>query len=135
MKLYENIRARRQELKMTQQELAARLGYKSTSTIAKIEAGKSDIPQSKILAFATALDTTVGKLMGWVVKDGGSEIIHRKIDISDKPGGPLLDIQEVALLAEFQRLNDEGKHKVFEYIGDLAEMKKYTAKEKNTSAS
>ena len=128
MKLYENIRARRQELNMTQQELAVRMGYKSTSTIAKIEAGRSDIPQSKILAFATALDTTVGKLMGWVVKDGGSGTIHGKVDISDKPGGPFLDVQEVALLAEFHRLNDEGKHKVFEYIADLAEMTKYTTK-------
>ena len=60
MKLYENIRARRIALKMTQQELAAKLGYKSTSTIAKIESGENDIPQSKIVAFARALETTPG---------------------------------------------------------------------------
>ena len=131
MKLYENIRSRRQELKMTQQELAAKLGYRSTSTIAKIEAGKSDIPQSKILAFANALDTTVGKLMGWVVKDGGSGVIQGKVDISDRP---YLDVQEVALLAEFHRLNDEGKQKVFEYIGILAESSKFTTNKKDASA-
>ena len=39
---------------MTQQELAKKLGYKSTSTIAKIESGENDIPQAKLAAFASA---------------------------------------------------------------------------------
>ena len=65
MTLYENIKARRIELNMSQKELAQKLGYKSTSTIAKIESGKNDIPQSKIMAFAKALDTTPGNLMGF----------------------------------------------------------------------
>jgi len=124
MKLYENIRARRIELHMTQQELAMKLGYKSTSTIAKIEAGRSDIPQSKIVAFANALDTTAGKLMGWTAKEKGT---------ADVPDTAILDVQEAALLAEFHKLNEDGKLKVFEYIGDLAEMEKYTRK-KDTSA-
>ena len=62
--LNENIRARRIALHMTQQELAQKLGYKSTSTIAKIESGENDIPQAKIAAFAAALDTTPAELMG-----------------------------------------------------------------------
>ena len=37
MKLYENIRLRREELKMSQQELADKLVYTSRSTITKIE--------------------------------------------------------------------------------------------------
>lgn len=65
MKLYENIKIRRQALKLSQEELARMLGYKSTSTIAKIEAGKIDLPQSKIKAFADALQTTPSALMGW----------------------------------------------------------------------
>ena len=64
VKLYENIRAKRIALHMTQQELAQKLGYKSTSTIAKIEAGENDIPQARIAAFAAALDTTPASLMG-----------------------------------------------------------------------
>jgi transcriptional regulator with XRE-family HTH domain len=64
MELYKNIRSRRIALKMTQQELAQKLGYKSTSTIAKIESGENDIPQAKIAAFASALDTTPAELMG-----------------------------------------------------------------------
>ena len=60
------IRSRRIELDMTQEELANKLGYKSKSTINKIELGINDIPQSKIVQFANALDTTPSVLMGWV---------------------------------------------------------------------
>lgn len=64
MELYENIRNRRIQLGMTQDELAKKMGYKSRSTIAKIESGTNDIPQSKIISFANALNTTAGELMG-----------------------------------------------------------------------
>lgn len=65
MELYQRIKARREELGMSQNELAKRLGYKDRSTIAKIEAGINDITQSKIEAFAKALNTTASDLMGW----------------------------------------------------------------------
>ncbi|MBR6636698.1 MAG: helix-turn-helix transcriptional regulator [Phascolarctobacterium sp.] len=65
MKLYDRIRARRIQLNMSQDELAKKLGYKTRSTIAKIEAGENDITQTKIVAFAKALDVTPGYLMGW----------------------------------------------------------------------
>lgn len=60
-----NIKARRTALKMTQEELAAKMGYKSKSTINKIELGINDIPQSKIVKFAEVLQTTPKALMGW----------------------------------------------------------------------
>lgn len=62
--LYMNIKNRRLELGMSQEELAEKMGYTSRSSIAKIEAGINDIPQSKIQAFAKALNTTPGFLMG-----------------------------------------------------------------------
>lgn len=61
----DKIRARRLELNMTQEELADRLGYKSKSTINKIELGINDIVQSKVVEFAKALDTTTSYLMSW----------------------------------------------------------------------
>lgn len=51
-KLGERIRTRRIELKLTQQDLADKLGYKSKTTINKIEMGINDIVQTKIAAFA-----------------------------------------------------------------------------------
>ena len=65
MNLYDRIKARRLELRLSQDELAQKLGYKSRSTINKIEMGKNDITQSKIKAFAEALETTPSYLMGW----------------------------------------------------------------------
>jgi transcriptional regulator with XRE-family HTH domain len=60
-----NILAARRELGLTQEELARRVGYKSKSTINKIETGVRDLPQKKIAAFADALGVTPGHLMGW----------------------------------------------------------------------
>ena len=64
------IRSRREQLGMTQEELASRLGYKSKTTIAKIENGTNDIVQSKVTEFAKVLDTTPAYLMGWTHLDG-----------------------------------------------------------------
>lgn len=59
------IRAKREELHMTQEELAKLLGYKNKTTITKIENGTNDIVQSKVVEFAKALNTTIPYLMGW----------------------------------------------------------------------
>ena len=59
------IKKRREELGLTQEELANILGYKSRSSINKIELGKNDITQHKVVAFAKALNTTPAYLMGW----------------------------------------------------------------------
>lgn len=53
-----NIRKRRFELRMSQQELADAMGYKTRSTIAKIESGENDVSQKKLQRFAAVLDTT-----------------------------------------------------------------------------
>lgn len=50
---------------MTQDELAHAVGYKSRSSIAKIESGERDASQSMIAALAKALDTSPSALMGW----------------------------------------------------------------------
>ena len=61
----ERIMERRNELGMTQEELALKMGYKGKSSINKIEMGINDIPQSKIALFAEVLRTTPAYLMGW----------------------------------------------------------------------
>lgn len=69
------IKERREELKMTQQELADRLGYRNKSSIAKIETGTNDIVQSKVVEFAKVLDTTVADLMGWTVTEEAANVV------------------------------------------------------------
>ena len=65
----ENILLMRKQLGLTQEELAKKMGYKSKSTINKIELGINDIPQSKIVQFAEVLGTTPAHLMGWNEKN------------------------------------------------------------------
>lgn len=62
--IYERIKERRLELGLTVEDLAKKMGYKDKSSISKIENGKADIPQSKVMAFARALETTTAYLMG-----------------------------------------------------------------------
>lgn len=59
------IRNRREELGLSQDELGKRLGYKSRSSINKIELDQRNLTQSKIKAIAEALETTPAYIMGW----------------------------------------------------------------------
>ena len=61
----ERIKSQREYMGLTQEALAEKLGYKNKTSITKIENGINDIPQSKVVAFAKALDTSVAYLMGW----------------------------------------------------------------------
>ena len=65
MILYDRIRELRVARKMSQDDLAKAMGYKDRSMITKIESGKVDISQKKIMAFARVLGTTPSYLMGW----------------------------------------------------------------------
>ena len=77
MTVGDRIRRRREELEMSQDELAKRLGYKSRSSINKIERDASGLPQRKIADIAKALQTTPGYIMGWAENE-----TSKKIDIT-----------------------------------------------------
>lgn len=61
----EKIKLRRLELGWSLRELAKRMGYANQSTVARIEKGEIDIPQSKVVRFAEVMNTTVAYLMDW----------------------------------------------------------------------
>lgn len=65
MSIGSRIKQRRNELKLSQRELAARLGYTDHTTLTRIEAGKVDLSQSKVMQFAEVLGVTPAYLMGW----------------------------------------------------------------------
>lgn len=64
MNIGEKIKLRRKELRWSQRDLAERMGY-NHSTITRIETGKIDIPQSRIVQFADVLRTDISYLMDW----------------------------------------------------------------------
>ena len=78
----EIIKERRLKLGLTQEQLAQKLGYKSKSTINKIELGINDISQRKIVRFADALDTTASYLMGWTSNPNKTAVYEHFTDNS-----------------------------------------------------
>ena len=100
----ENILLMRKQLGLTQEELAKRMGYKSKSTINKIELGINDIPQSKIAQFAEVLCTTPAHLMGWDEEEKTS------------PEEPKLTEGEKMLLELFRRVPEEQQTLVLQMI-------------------
>ena len=66
MEIGDRIKSRREELGMSQEELAKKVGYKSRSSVNKIETDGRGLPQNKIVMFAKALQTSPAYLMGWI---------------------------------------------------------------------
>lgn len=80
--LGENIRKRRKELNISQQQLAELLGYKSKSSITKIEKGTSDITRSKLTALANVLNTTEEYLLTGKGEGNGNIVVSIRKDTS-----------------------------------------------------
>jgi repressor LexA len=76
LELYANIKKQRTERGWSQDELAKRAGYTDRSSIAKIEKGLVDLPQSKIAQFARIFGVTSSMLMG---DDGISDTVDPSI--------------------------------------------------------
>ena len=101
-----NIMNIRKALGMTQEELAKLMGYKSKSTINKIELGINDIPQSKISRFAEVLSTTPSYLMGW----------ENEEEKNNTPDKRELTEGEKMLLDLFNQVPEESQQMVLEMI-------------------
>ena len=78
------IRDRREELNLSQDELAKRLGYKSRSSINKIELDQRNITQSKIKSIADVLETTPAYIMGWTEENNGPILVEDNEQLIEK---------------------------------------------------
>lgn len=65
MTIGERIKKRREEIGLSQTDLAKAVGYKTRSAINKIELDGRGISQNKIVAISQALKVTPSYLMGW----------------------------------------------------------------------
>lgn len=112
LKLYENIKRYRIEAKMSQAELAARVGYTDRSSIAKIEKGAVDLSQSKIKQFADVFGVSSGQLMGW---DQDPE------ELADITAHVLLQPQVLRMIEKFLKLPAADQATVSSLVDVLAE--------------
>lgn len=107
--LYKNIKARRLELKMSQDRLAELTGYKDRSSIAKIEKGEVDLAESKIREFAKALKISPQELMGWDDPDNGISTDDTLVKICDY----------------YKNLNEDGQAEALKRIYELLQISYY----------
>ena len=106
----ENIANLRKRLKWTQEELAIKVGYKSKSTINKIELGINELPQNKIISFAEVFGVTPTQLMGWDLKESPS----KELELTEN---------EKKLLDLYRNASNENKELIVEMLKVIA--KKY----------
>lgn len=116
MSIGQRIKQRRTELGLSQRDLAAKMGYNNNSTIARIENGKVDIPQSRIVKFSEVLGVSIAHLMGWdeEIKKDPEGSAERHIEI-------LMDEDFIEMFDEFHRLDSKKRKIVKDLVHSLAE--------------
>ena len=139
MKIGEKLKELRIERGWSQEQVANYLGYKSRSTINKIELGINDLTQSRILAFAKLFHVEPGQLLSdeplnmdeiksrWIEADH-EETISKQVTllqaIQDQWGK-----DSVKMLELFTGLNFDGQKKALTQLEDLSELPKYRKEE------
>lgn len=115
MEIGQIIKKRREDLGMSQEELALKAGYKSRSSINKIEVDGRGLPQSKILAIAKALQTTPALLLGWENDTSSArELIN---NCYGQKAGEILD--------NVNQLNEKGQTEALKRIKEMVHIPVY----------
>lgn len=135
MTIGDKIKQLRTEREWSQEQVARMLGYKSRSTINKIELGINELTQSKIVAFANLFGVEPWQLLNdeplnmdeiksqWVRTDH-ERMIQAEVKVYE-------DVQAIFgkiafdLLSSFNQLNKSGQEKALAQIQDMAEISKY----------
>lgn len=109
MNIYDRIRMLRENAGLSQADLADRCGYKSRQMISLIEAGKIDLPLSKVETIAHALDVAPIYLAGF---SEWQENQDKALELS-------------ALIKKASELDDADLARISERIDILLESDKY----------
>lgn len=110
MTIGQRIKARREELNMSQEELAIKIGYKSRSSINKIELDLYNLKQSKIKVIADALNVSPAYIMGWEEKKRPEPEVDSDLEEMTKIFNSLSEDNRAKLL-ELSRLYLDAQRK------------------------
>ena len=117
MTISERIKIKREELGMTQEELAFKCGYKSRSSINKIELAR-DLPLKKVSVIAKALNVSPGYIMGWednLTSENADEIV-RMLGAS---------YDEMDVINRLRKLSDDDKEIISNMINALLKKREH----------
>ena len=116
MTIGERIKKRRTELDLSQEEVANELGYKSRTSVFKVEQGITDLPLSKVKEFAKVLKTTPSYLMGWEDEEGN-------LDTESLPQKEKLNYEEFMEQSKFffndENVSEEDKELFFKSLQEI----------------
>ena len=121
-----NIKTIRKSKKMTQEQLAQRIG-KHESSIRKYEKGLTDIPNEVIIKIADALEVPPAELLSvdeWESKYNPDGKLSEEVKTIESIKAFYGD-DAVKLLQQFHMLNDAGKEKILSDLEDLTMLPKY----------
>ena len=107
MTIGERIKERRKALKMTQEELARRSGYKGKAAISRIETSEGRLSSDIVLKIAPALGVSPSELLE-------GEDYQRFLSEYYE-----FDEDDVRLIDNYRCLTDEGQRKLEDYLYDL----------------
>jgi len=106
LELYKNIKNKRNELHISQEELANKVGYTDRSMIAKVEKGGVDLTQTKIALFAKALQSTPSELMGWEEEEKTADALIKVTESKELQ----------SIVEESSKLSNKSKKRLMKYI-------------------
>lgn len=118
MELSDRVRARREDLGLTQDELAKRMGYKSRVSINKIENGRP-VSQKIIVRLADALGVSVPYLMGWDEKP--AEDLQ---GMGALAADVLMDPDAMEMVKQYMRMSQADRQAVRDYMA-LSDVDRY----------
>ena len=120
MTIGERIKNRRLELELSQDQLAQKVGYKSRSSINKIELSR-ELPLKKVQLMADALETTPGYLMGWTPEAEKNINQVKNAIMNAKPSSTIQN----RINDKLSRLNKEGLKMADSYMNFLLSQEQY----------
>ena len=141
MTIGDKIKQLRTEREWSQEQVARMLGYKSRSTINKIELGINELTQSKIVAFANLFGVEPWQLLNdeplnmveiksqWERTDR-ERMIQAEVKVYEDVQS-LFGKSAFKLLSIFNQLNKAGQEKALAQIQDMIEIAKYRKDEES----
>lgn len=141
MTIGDKIKQLRTEREWSQEQVARMLGYKSRSTINKIELGINELTQSKIVAFANLFEVEPWQLLNdeplnmveiksqWERTDR-EWMIQAEVKVYEDVQS-LFGKSAFELLSIFNQLNKAGQEKALAQIQDMIEIAKYRKDEES----
>lgn len=118
MELAKKVKMRREQMGLSQEELALRMGYKSRSSINKIETGRP-VTQKIIARLADALGVSIPYLMGWDEKPA-----EELQDMGALAAQLVMDLDAMEMMRNYLRLGESDRHTVRVLVDTLAEKTK-----------